>query len=120
MAEILIVDDNADIRRLYRAMLGSAYTIFEAQDGVTAVGMIQKVHPQLVFMDVMMPGELNGLEALSRVREDPLLNHIPIIMVTARGQEIDLANAQRHGADGYVVKPFGLKELAIWTDKYLK
>ena len=120
MAEILVVDDNADIRRLFRAMLGSVHSVCEAQDGVSALEKIRQVHPKLVFLDVMMPGELNGLQVLSAVREDPSLNHIPIIMVTARGQDVDLANAERHGADGYVVKPFGLKELRIWTDRYLK
>jgi CheY-like chemotaxis protein len=120
MAEILVVDDNADIRRLFRAMLGSAHSISEAQDGLSALEMIRQTHPKLVFLDVMMPGELNGLQVLSKVREDSLLNNIPVIMVTARGQDIDLANAERHGADGYVVKPFGMKELAFWTDKYLK
>jgi CheY-like chemotaxis protein len=120
MAEILVVDDNADIRRLFRAMLGNQHSICEAQDGLSALAMIRQIHPKLVFLDVMMPGELNGLQVLSKVREDSLLNNIPVIMVTARGQDVDLANAERHGADGYVVKPFGMKELAFWTDKYLK
>jgi CheY-like chemotaxis protein len=120
MAEILVVDDSADIRRLFRAMLGHTHIMCEAENGAAALEMIRQVRPKLVFLDVMMPGELNGLQVLSAVREDPVLQNTPIIMVTARGQEIDLANAERHGADGYMVKPFGLKELAIWTDTYLK
>ncbi len=120
MAEILVVDDNADIRRLFRAMLGQMHSVCEAESGATALEMIRQLHPKLVFLDVMMPGELNGLQVLSAVREDPVVHNTPIIMVTARGQEVDLANAERHGADGYVVKPFGLKELTMWTDKYLK
>jgi CheY-like chemotaxis protein len=119
MVEILVVDDSADIRRLFRAMLGGAHSICEAQDGAGALEMIRQERPKLVFLDVMMPGGINGLQVLSAVREDPALRSTPIIMVTARGQEVDLANAERHGADGYVVKPFGLKELVIWTDKYL-
>ena len=119
MVEILVVDDNADIRRLFQAMLGKKHSIVEAQDGKSALAMIRQVRPKLVFLDVMMPGELNGLQVLSAVREEPALRDIPIIMVTARGQEVDVINAERHGADGYVVKPFGLKELGIWTDKYL-
>jgi CheY-like chemotaxis protein len=120
MADILVVDDNADLRRLFKAMLGRGNRIFEAEDGAGALQMIRQVHPKLVFLDVMMPGELNGLQVLSAVREDPALCSTPIVIVTARGQEVDLANAERHGADGYVVKPFGLKELKIWTDKYLQ
>lgn len=118
--DILVVDDNADIRRLFRAMLGHSHTVREAQDGASALHMIREFLPKLVFLDVMMPGGMNGLQVLSAVREDPAIHDTPIVMVTARGQELDVANAERHGADGYVVKPFGIKDLMLWTDQYLK
>jgi len=117
--DILLVDDNPDIRRLLHAMLGRGRQIAEAEDGTSALRLIRELRPRLVFMDVMMPGDLNGLQVLSKLREDPVLLTTPVVMVSARGQEEDLRNAVRHGADGYVVKPFGLKDLQPWVTKYL-
>ena len=110
-ADVLIVDDNANIRRLFQATLSAEYLTIEAEDGDTAVEMVRKYRPRLVLLDVMMPGELNGLAALSAIREDEDISETVVIIVSARSQEDDFKNARRHGADGYLVKPFGPSEL---------
>lgn len=110
-ADVLIVDDSANIRRLLGATLSPHYLTVEAEDGVTALAMIRKHRPRLVLLDVMMPGELNGLAALSAIREDIVICETLVVIVTARSQEVDLQNARRHGADGYLVKPFASTEL---------
>ena len=110
-ADILIVDDNANIRRLYQATLCTEYVTVEADDGATALEMVRMFHPRLVLLDVMMPGKLNGLATLSAIREDASICETVVIIVTALNQESNLNNARRHGADGYLMKPFGPSEL---------
>lgn len=110
-ADVLIVDDNANIRRLIHATLGTEFLTVEAEDGSTALEMIHKHRPRIVLLDVMMPGRLNGLETLSAIREDAGISETFVIIVTARRQEEDLRNARRHGADAYLAKPFAPTEL---------
>jgi DNA-binding response OmpR family regulator len=70
-------------------------------------------------MDVMMPGEIDGLQACRRIRADAALKHIPILMLTARGQARDRELGQEAGASAYLVKPFSPLELLDWIDKLL-
>jgi two-component system phosphate regulon response regulator PhoB len=72
-------------------------------------------HPDLILLDIMMPG-LSGFEVLRRLKGDPALKPVPVIMVTAKGHERDVLNGLRGGAVDYVVKPFSLKELAARVD----
>lgn len=120
MNDILIVDDNDDIRRLLRYTLEPDYHVWEAADGIGALNVVRELRPKLVFLDVMMPGELNGLQVLSAIREDKNLRETQVIMITARGQEQDYENARKHGADGYIVKPFGTLGLLHWVRANLK
>jgi DNA-binding response OmpR family regulator len=108
---ILIADDNPEIRRLFRAMFEAFFEICEAEDGLTALDRTRTVRPDIVFLDVMMPGELNGLQVLSAIREDARITNTAVYMVTGRGDEQDFSNARRHGADGYIVKPFSVAEV---------
>ncbi len=110
-ADVLIVDDDANIRRLIHATLGTEFLTVEAEDGSTALEMIHKHRPRIVLLDVMMPGRLNGLETLSAIREDAGISETLVMIVTARRQEGDLRNAHRHGADAYLAKPFAPTEL---------
>lgn len=120
MKDILIVDDNDDIRRLLRHTLEPEYQVWEASDGIGALQVVRELHPKLVFLDVMMPGELNGLQVLNAIREDKDLRETQVVMITARGQEEDYENARKHGADGYIVKPFGTQGLLDWVRANLK
>lgn len=119
MQDILIVDDNADIRRLLRATLEGEFATIEADNGELALDLIRTQHPKIVFLDVMMPGELNGLQVLSAIREDEDICDTLVVVVSARGQETDLVNAGRHGADGYIVKPFSTTGIREWVRKML-
>ncbi|TRZ69181.1 MAG: response regulator [Rhodocyclaceae bacterium] len=111
MTKILLVDDHSDIRRLIRITLGKAFEVLEAEDGVTGLNIAQRMKPDLVVLDVMMPGELDGLQVLSAIRNDPQLNHTRVIMVTVRGQVRDYDDGMQRGADAYFIKPFSPLQL---------
>ena len=106
MARILLVDDQPDIRRLIRATVGSAFEVLEAEDGASALGILRNRDIDLVVLDVMMPGVLDGTHVLDAIRADPKLTRTRVIMVTGRGQARDYDQCMRLGADAYFVKPF--------------
>jgi two-component system KDP operon response regulator KdpE len=105
---ILVVDDEPQIRRVLRATLSSnGYEVIEAQSGQEAIEMVVTERPELILLDVNMPG-MNGLEACNKIR---MAFDGPIIMVTVRNTERDKIAALDAGADDYVVKPFAIGEL---------
>ncbi len=105
---VLTVDDEPRFVRLIEANLVSAgYTVLTANDGHTAIETIVENTPDLVLLDVMMP-EMNGFEVLDRIRE---FSNVPVIMLTAKGEESDRVEGLNRGADDYVVKPFSATEL---------
>ncbi|MCY4746398.1 response regulator [Pelomonas sp. UHG3] len=112
MKKILIVDDHADIRRLIRMTLEfEDYAIEEAGDGESALRMAQTLKPDLVLLDVMMPGTVNGLEVCRRLRADVTATAPRVIMLSARGQASDREAGLQAGADTYLVKPFSPLQL---------
>ena len=105
---ILIVDDEIRYLRLMEANLVSeGYEIIKADSGQAAVDAVDENHPDLVLLDVMMPG-LSGFDACQRIRE---FSSVPIIMVTAKGDEQDRVKGLDVGADDYIVKPYSATEL---------
>ena len=107
-ATILVVDDEPQIRRVMRSTLSSSgYLITEAANGEDAVESVRKNKPDLILLDVNMPG-IGGLEACREIRH---ATDAPIIMLTVRSAERDKVAALDAGADDYVVKPFGIQEL---------
>ena len=114
MRYILVVDDNSDIRRLLSISLVNQYEVIEADNGVAALYAARKFHPAAVLLDVMMPGEIDGLQVLDALKSDPKTRDIPVAMVTARGQQVDEEDAMRRGADAYFVKPFSPKSVCAW------
>jgi len=107
-ATILVVDDEPQIRRVLRSTLSSqGYVITEAKTGEEAVESVRKNKPDLVLLDVNMPG-MGGVEACREIRRS---SEAPIIMLTVRNAERDKVAALDAGADDYVVKPFGIEEL---------
>src|SRR6202163_3896498 len=107
-ASILVVDDEPQIRRVMRtALSGRGYVIREATTGEEAVAAVRKERPDLMLLDVNMPG-IGGIEAARAIRE---MCDAPIIMLTVRNAERDKVIALDAGADDYVVKPFGIEEL---------
>ncbi|HEX7713290.1 MAG TPA: response regulator [Bacillota bacterium] len=111
MAKILIVDDEPAIRFLISATLeDEGYELFEAADGLEASELIQENRPDLVILDVMMPG-LTGYELCSRIKQDPVTQKIKVIMLTAKAQEQDKLQSRQAGANYYLRKPFSPMEL---------
>jgi two-component system KDP operon response regulator KdpE len=107
-AKILVVDDEPQVRRAMRAILsGHGCSVIEARDGEEALEEVKADRPDLVLLDINLPG-MNGLETCKKIRE---LSDVPIIMVTVRGDERDKVVALDAGADDYLVKPFGTQEL---------
>jgi two-component system KDP operon response regulator KdpE len=107
-ANILVVDDEPQIRRVMRTTLSSqGYVITEARTGEEALELMRKERPDLILLDVNMPG-MGGLEACREIRR---ASDAPIIMLTIRNAERDKVAALDAGADDYVVKPFGIEEL---------
>jgi len=109
--KILIVDDEADIRDVLRITLEAEnYEVIEAENGEEALKVIQTKSPNLVLLDYKMP-RMDGREVCRRIKKDILLRHLPIIMVTGKGDINDKIDGIDAGADDYIVKPFEPKEL---------
>lgn len=109
---ILIVEDQADICKLIRMTLEFGdFEIHEAHDGEAGLNMARAIRPQVMLLDVMMPGLLDGYQVCARIKQDPDLKHIQVVMLTARGQATDLDAGAAAGADAYLVKPFSPLEL---------
>ena len=107
--KILIVDDEAHIRMLIEQTLeeleDEGVEFLTAENGEIALEIIQKENPKLVFLDVMMP-KMNGMEVCRRVKKELQLNNVFIVLLTAKGQELDRQRGQEVGADVYMTKPF--------------
>jgi DNA-binding response OmpR family regulator len=109
---ILIVEDQVDIRKLIRMTLEFGdFDIHEAEDGESGLAQARALRPHLMLLDVMMPGQLDGYDVCRRIKGDPVLSGIRIIMLTARGQTTDVSAGEQSGADDYLVKPFSPLEL---------
>jgi DNA-binding response OmpR family regulator len=106
---VLICDDEPSLRELVRVSLEGDYRFVEAQDGNESLELARKIQPDLVILDLMMPG-LNGLDVLAEIRADPALERIRVIVLTAQPESSD--RAAELGADEVIVKPFLPEELA--------
>jgi DNA-binding response OmpR family regulator len=114
---ILVVDDDADIRLLVRELLERrGFSVSEAVDGKHALQAFYEGRPDLVVLDVSMPG-LDGWSTLERIRE---LSDVPVMMLTARSEELEKTRGLRAGADDYVTKPFGRQELLARVEALLR
>ncbi len=111
MKKILVVDDKREVVELVTATLeGEGYQIITAFDGEEALKKIGKEKPDLVLLDVVMP-KMTGLEVLAKVKKDPQTKDMPIIMLTAKGQQVDKDKGIRLGAQDYIIKPFSPSHL---------
>jgi len=109
---ILIVDDNDDIRKLLRLTLDNAdVELLEARSGMEALQIVQRVRPRLVLLDIMMAGEIDGLEVCRKIKADPMLFDTRVILVTSRAQQSDIRTGYQSGADMYLIKPFSPLQL---------
>lgn len=105
---ILIVEDHADIRRLIRMTLEfEDHDIHEAANADEGWAAVQQLRPQLLLLDIMMPGSMDGLDLCRRVKSDPQGGPAPwVVLLTARGQSQDIEAGMMAGADAYLLKPF--------------
>ena len=116
-ARVLVIDDDRDIRRLVAELLGRAgLSVEQAEDGRSGLRALHRTPPDLVVLDVSMP-ELDGWETLERIRD---LSEVPVLMLTARGDELERVRGLQAGADDYVVKPFGRQELVARVQALLR
>ena len=116
---ILIVDDERNVRRLVRGMLGKENIVIEAEDGEVAVRMARSHKPHLILMDVMMP-KMDGYTACQTIKTTPVTKTIPVVMLTALGHELNVELGQEMGADGYITKPFSHQDLLDTIGRFLK
>lgn len=113
MARILVIDDEDDVRLALVTLLEDAgHIVLEAADGVEGFALVLAHNPELVLLDIMMPG-VDGFEILSRLKLDATTSDIPVIMVTDKGQQQDLAMARVLGARDYINKPWASGEVEM-------
>lgn len=105
-AHVLVVEDNAELRRLIVLTLRREYRVSEAVDAEQALAAMAQELPDALILDVMMPGAMDGLALCDHIKRSPDMQGVHVIFVTARGQEHDIAFGMAMGADAYFVKPF--------------
>ena len=109
--KVIVIEDEADILEVIEYNLArEGYRVLSARDGEEGLRLVKREMPDLVLLDLMLPG-LDGIEVCRKLKEDPITRSIPIIMVTAKGEESDIVLGLGIGADDYVTKPFSPKEL---------
>ncbi|MDE1999635.1 MAG: response regulator [Burkholderiales bacterium] len=112
MPKILVVEDQAEIRHLIRVTLACGqFEVNEAADGGSALQQAQSLKPDLVLLDVMMPGDLSGFDVCRQIKANPAMDGVKVMMLTALGEVSDVDQARDCGADAYWVKPFSPAEL---------
>ncbi|MDE2398604.1 MAG: response regulator [Burkholderiales bacterium] len=117
---LLIVDDHAEIRALMRDTLEQdGLEIIEAGEARSGLELVQSRHPQVVLMDIMMPGEMDGLELCRRIKSDPATRATKVVMVSARGHRNDVHIGRDAGADDYLLKPFSPLRLQETVERLL-
>lgn len=117
--KILIVDDEANIViSLEFLMQQAGYAVAIARNGEEAFAQIERFQPDLVLLDVMLPG-INGFDILQRLRQQPVSREIFVIMLTAKGREVEVTKGLALGADAYITKPFSTRDLLAEVRRHL-
>jgi two-component system cell cycle response regulator DivK len=116
---ILVVDDNADNRDLTQILLEcEGFEVRMAEDAAQALGMLGSYRPNLILMDVQLPG-IDGLELTRRLRQDPALRGVIIVALSAYAMAAEKENARAAGCDGYITKPINTRTFASLVQQYL-
>jgi DNA-binding response OmpR family regulator len=120
MAHILVAEDERDIRELIKISLTIAgHQITEAVNGEEAVQLTKEVLPDLILTDVRMP-KMTGYEACRVLKDDEATKHIPVVILSAKGQDEEIDKGRESGADDYIVKPFAPDQLAVRVAEILE
>lgn len=117
---ILVVDDEAHIQELIKFnLVKNGFKVITTDNGIDALKMAEDEKPNLIFLDIMLPG-MDGLEVCKAIRRNPLTDSIPIIMITAKSEELDKILGLELGADDYITKPFSVRELVARAKAILR
>ena len=109
--KILIIDDEIHILELLKLNLEIyGYEVFTTDTGNNVMSLIEKINPNIILLDLMLPG-MNGIDICKKIRNNPLLNKIRILIISAKSEEIDKIVCLEIGADDYITKPFSLREM---------
>ena len=122
MPKILIVDDDPVIRNLLEQILEPfeerGVELMTADNGIVALESVKRERPEIIFLDVMMP-RMNGFEVCKIIKNDPEMANCYVIMLTAKGQEVDKHRAEEIGVDSYITKPFNIGDLIAKVSEVL-
>ncbi len=119
LPNILIIDDNDDMRRYLRTLLSSRFYVYEAPDGQSGLQLARETVPDIIVSDVMMP-VIDGLQLCRLLKDNFITSHIPVILLTARSTEQQQMEGYEHGADAYLTKPFRADLLISRIDNLLR
>ncbi len=120
MTKIMVVDDEPDIVRLVAFSLKRhGFEVIEANDGLSALSIAEDEQPDLILMDVMMP-VMNGYDASRKLKENPRTSQIPIVMLSAKGQQTEIAAGLDSGAVKYICKPFTPSDLVAQVREFVE
>lgn len=118
MKKILIIEDHDDVRRLIRMTLElEQCELYEATDAPSGWELAQAVRPDLVLLDIMMPGVLDGLDVCRAIKADRWLRNVPVIVLSACSRSTDRQAGMQAGADAYLIKPFSPMQLLALVDE---
>ena len=116
---ILVVDDRREVRMLISTALRNLpYDVIEASCGEDCLAMLDIKRPDLILLDILMPGKMNGLDVCRSIKERAEWSNIPIVIMTTMGQESDKAESFLAGADEYIIKPFSVEKLRLIVRQY--
>lgn len=119
MAKLLIIDDMATDRMVLRSFLSSRpYEIVEAIDGEMGIALCQSEQPDLVLLDIVMP-KMDGFQVCRKIKKDPLTAHVPVILISSKGQDSDKFWGMKQGATEYLTKPCSQEGLLEAIDRVL-
>jgi signal transduction histidine kinase/DNA-binding response OmpR family regulator len=119
LVKVMIVEDDTELNSFIRESLGEFYKVISAFNGAEGLALAKSQLPDLIVADIMMP-LVDGITMCQNVKEDPMLSHIPVILLTAKSDIEDQVSGYKHGADAYVIKPFNLKLLKSQIDGLIK
>jgi len=120
MSKVLVVEDNLSQREMISSLLReSGIEVVAAQDGMEALEQIQRLNPDLVVLDIIMP-RMNGYEVCRRIKSNPATQKVPVIMCTSKAEEFDRYWGIKQGADAYISKPFVPQEFVGMVRQFLR
>ena len=119
MKRVLVVDDDDDMRGLMVLLLGDRYDVAAARDGEEGLAMAQRLLPDLIVLDLLMP-RMHGFEVVRRIRRDDALKAVKVLIASSKSYAHDMSTAVAEtGADAYIVKPFELEDFKVRVDQML-